>query len=579
MSVKVKLLLGFLCVAILVIVAGVTGIVMMGSVVKSTETVIEDKLPMKDASMEALIDVERAISESRNYVNSRRGLGVIRSSIENSLGGFEGEIGKIQQNAEGGARSLSEKALSEFTAFKSATMELVNAHDQRTTYLFEHDGVEYDIKGFFYYLGVRYGAWMDTLDDSSKYGVKFKGGLDVSKSDFAVWYQSYNTTDSALAKKLQKFDKLNKNVYKSAIKIDKAKGEKKLSYYERAKSRHFNKAKKEIGRLQNYVAPIYDTLKREEMASLIKMEASAGNIRATLVALEEAIDGEVEAAEAGAMSSKKSANTILIATIIISVIVAILIAIFSANRITGPLKRAVDVADRLSDGDLDLEITVKGTDETGKLMSSMKHMVEKLRTIILGVQDASNNVMNNSRELSAGSEHMSMGVAEQTEKANMVATSSSEMSVTIAEIAKNATEIASFTSTTSKEANDGKAIVDRTVKEVKGIEAKVSESAEMVATLGKRSEEIGEIVGVINDIADQTNLLALNAAIEAARAGEQGRGFAVVADEVRKLAERTTSATKKIEEMIGAMQSETNKTVSSMDESIKMCLRADERHS
>ena len=570
LSVKGKLLVGFICVAFLVVIAGVTGIVMMGSVVSSTRTVIEDKLPMKDASMEALINVEKAIGESRNYVLNRDGLDTISANIELALGGFIGEIEKIQQDSEGGTRLLSDKALTEFSAFKSATHELIDAHNQRVTYTFDYDGVEYDIKSFFYFLGVRYGTWIDALADSSKFGAKFNGSLDVSKSDFAVWFKDFNVSDEALAEKLVKFDKLNQRVYKSAIKIDKAIGDKKLSYYERARSRHFNKAKKEISKLQVYIAPIYDTLKNRETESLLKMEASAKMIRATLISLEKAIDVEVEHAKASAISSRKSANMILVLTIIISAILAVLIAIISANKITRPLKKAVDVADCLSDGDLGVVITVNATDETGQLMASMKHMVEKLRSIIMGVQSASEDVMNNSTQLSADSVQMSKGAAEQTEKANMVATASSEMSSTIAEIAKNASEMANFASSTSIEAKDGKMIVDRTVSEVRGIEAKVAQSSEFVATLGKRSDEIGEIAAVINDIADQTNLLALNAAIEAARAGEQGRGFAVVADEVRKLAERTGSATKKIEEMIFTMQNETRKAVESMAESIKM---------
>ncbi len=260
---------------------------------------------------------------------------------------------------------------------------------------------------------------------------------------------------------------------------------------------------------------------------------------------------------------------IVIASIIVACL-SLLLSLTISKSITGPIIHAVEVADRLADGDLGVEVEVKTTDETGQLMGSMKHMVEKLRSIIMGVRDASAKVMSNSGKLSADSEQMSKGAVQQTEKANLVATSSSEMSSTITEIAKNASEMADFAGLTSKEASDGKAVVDKTVAEVKGIEIKVTESAEFVTTLGKRSEEIGEIAGVINDIADQTNLLALNAAIEAARAGEQGRGFAVVAEEVRKLAERTAAATKKIEDMIFTMQDETKKTGQSMDESIKM---------
>jgi methyl-accepting chemotaxis protein len=196
-------------------------------------------------------------------------------------------------------------------------------------------------------------------------------------------------------------------------------------------------------------------------------------------------------------------------------------------------------------------------------------MLESMHNMVTSIKSTAEQVASASTQLYATSEQIATGAEEVASQAGTVATASEEMSCTSTEIANNCLMAVESSQRASDSASSGFAVVQETVDEMSRIAERVKESACTVESLGARSDQIGEIVGTIEDIADQTNLLALNAAIEAARAGEQGRGFAVVADEVRALAERTTKATKEIGAMIKAIQMETKGAVHSMQEGVR----------
>lgn len=221
-----------------------------------------------------------------------------------------------------------------------------------------------------------------------------------------------------------------------------------------------------------------------------------------------------------------------------------------------------DIAHRIANGDLTVQFSSNAS-EVG-IMAAMREMTERLRGILAELKSSSDAVSHGSVELSDNSNHISAQMTSQAERAAQIAASATEMSQTVIDIARNASGIANSASDTAHIAQKGSTIVGKTVAESREISSTVNESSRIMASLGDRSKQIGEIVSVINDIADQTNLLALNAAIEAARAGEQGRGFAVVADEVRKLAERTANATAEISEMIRSIQDEVDDAVAAM---------------
>jgi len=265
----------------------------------------------------------------------------------------------------------------------------------------------------------------------------------------------------------------------------------------------------------------------------------------------------------------KTSRNFIIGLLLISLVFAVATNYLITHSITEPLDRAVRIANSLAEGDLTVKIEFTRKDEAGRLLSAMQNMVKSLRSMTGKISSSSSIIASSSEELSATVEQITKRVDEQAGKASQVATASTEMSQTVMDIAKNASNIAASSNDALKVAHEGKGIVNQTVDEVQEISRTVSESSQLIISLGERSKQIGEIIDVIKDIADQTNLLALNAAIEAARAGEQGRGFAVVADEVRKLAERTSKATTEISGMIQGIQGETAKAVSAMGNSLK----------
>ncbi len=233
-----------------------------------------------------------------------------------------------------------------------------------------------------------------------------------------------------------------------------------------------------------------------------------------------------------------------------------------------PLSKMADISRDIAkgEGDLTKRVPVEGNDEIANLGGYFNEFIEKLQKMIKKVAHVTDKVASASVELSATAEEISKGTDNLTSRASQTAAAVEEMNATVGQVAQNSGKAASLAQDTVKTAQEGGAVVSSTISGMQQLSEAVSNSATIIAELGKSSDQIGEIVRTIEDIADQTNLLALNAAIEAARAGEQGRGFAVVADEVRKLAERTTKATKEIGDMIRQIQHDTRGAVESMQQ-------------
>ena len=250
------------------------------------------------------------------------------------------------------------------------------------------------------------------------------------------------------------------------------------------------------------------------------------------------------------------------------VAISLLISLRIITSITRPLGHAKLVTAEIAGGDLTRRIELDSSDEISDICGSINNIVVHFHEVISRVSHNTAQVASASTELSCAAEQMASGAARVAGQAATVATASEEMAATSNEIALNCTQAAAGSQQANDAAVTGAEVVRETVHGMNQIAEKVRESAVTIGDLGEKSEQIGAIVNTINDIADQTNLLALNAAIEAARAGEQGRGFAVVADEVRALAQRTTSATREIGEMIKAVQQQTKGAITVMESGV-----------
>ena len=261
------------------------------------------------------------------------------------------------------------------------------------------------------------------------------------------------------------------------------------------------------------------------------------------------------------------AKYLLLLATVLALIFGIVAAWAITRQIVIPLNQTLKVAERVASGDLSHNLDSGRQDELGQLQRAMQSMTVGLRELIGGISDGVTQIASAAEQLSAVTEQTSAGVNSQKVETDQVATAMNQMAATVQEVARNAEEASEAAVAADQQAREGDQVVGEAIAQIERLATEVGNSTVAMGDLKRESDKIGSVLDVIKSVAQQTNLLALNAAIEAARAGEAGRGFAVVADEVRSLAQRTQKSTEEIEELIIGLQSGTQQVATIMDNS------------
>ena len=259
-----------------------------------------------------------------------------------------------------------------------------------------------------------------------------------------------------------------------------------------------------------------------------------------------------------------AAIKLVVFLLLLATALTIACALLLTRSITQPITQALEAAEAIAEGNLTRPIKVDGSDEAGRLLQAMAKMQGKLRDTLQRISGSATQLASAAEELNCVTDESAKGLTQQNNEIEQAATAVNEMTSAVEEVARNAVSTSEASKNATASAGDGRDLVLETVSAIERMSGDVQSTATLIGNLAAESRDIGKVLDVIRGLADQTNLLALNAAIEAARAGEAGRGFAVVADEVRALAHRTQQSTSEIERMIGSIQGGTEQAVDSM---------------
>ncbi|ALQ01307.1 methyl-accepting chemotaxis protein [Pseudomonas sp. St386] len=330
---------------------------------------------------------------------------------------------------------------------------------------------------------------------------------------------------------------------------------------------HFSSARQdELRQLENALAQYRSAVQAFKLATANAVQArkEMTDQGASIVTLSEQLY-QIQLDRRDAESAQ--ARTLQLVSTLLALLVGVIAAVIITRQITGPLRDTLAVVERIAGGDLSHTVIVTRRDELGVLQQGIARMGVTLRDLISGIRDGVTQIASAAEELSAVTEQTSAGVNSQKVETDQVATAMHEMTATVQEVARNAEEASQAAAAADGEARAGDKVVSEAIAQIERLASEVVRSTDAMTVLQQESDKIGSVMDVIKAVAEQTNLLALNAAIEAARAGEAGRGFAVVADEVRGLAQRTQKSTEEIEGLVAGLQNGTQQVAAVMNNS------------
>ena len=363
-------------------------------------------------------------------------------------------------------------------------------------------------------------------------------------------------------KTLQLFDLRNEQISKAQQRYESLIG----SAEERSTYEEYKRLLGQYRQLETRMRSLSASGQLDELRALLNTDllANSEQVNSVLDKLVKINTAQTREFNAQAGSQYDSAFTLVVALLIVAAGLTFLFAWLLTRSITLPISQALQAAETIAEGNLTQPIRAEGRDEAARLLIAMQTMQNKLRDTLQGISGSATQLASAAEELNSVTDESARGLVQQNNEIEQAATAVNEMTSAVEEVARNAVSTSEASREATSSASDGRDLVMETVGAIERMSADVQSTAQLIGNLAEESRDIGKVLDVIRGLADQTNLLALNAAIEAARAGEAGRGFAVVADEVRALAHRTQQSTSEIERMIGSIQGGTEQAVNSM---------------